>query len=321
MNSPRWGRRRSPDPAKSSCTRCTDRAGSARPCAPPTGPEDDPQHRDGGNADSTTAIDAGLAAPARALQPGLVGLPAELQAERAIRRLADHHGWLLVLEDVDDPPASAVSDRSPGSRTPDHAVRPPGHRGANAATSLPAGPVRASTGSDSNRRDLVEDMSYDISSVGKQVVGGQGGRVEGDLRVCRGLLMLPVGLVRDGVELLGGSRARRRPGPSGLPSGRHGGDGRGSCLRFRRRRSLRGCSHCRVVPELRHGGEDREHGFGVGVVRGGVDAGWQAGLLGLDRVTKGPTVPRPSSRRPPRGCAGSTAGRRGGLRASARRWP
>ncbi|MCG8968777.1 tetratricopeptide repeat protein [Streptomyces sp. CL12-4] len=55
-------------------------------------------------ADTQAAVDAGVAALARALQPGLAGLPAELQAERALRWLADHRSqWLLVLDNVEDP--------------------------------------------------------------------------------------------------------------------------------------------------------------------------------------------------------------------------
>ncbi|WP_063739127.1 tetratricopeptide repeat protein [Streptomyces violaceoruber] len=54
-------------------------------------------------ADTEAAVDAGIAALARALQPGLTGLPAELQAERALRWLADHRSrWLLVLDNVED---------------------------------------------------------------------------------------------------------------------------------------------------------------------------------------------------------------------------
>ncbi|MFC9164419.1 tetratricopeptide repeat protein, partial [Streptomyces fungicidicus] len=55
-------------------------------------------------ADTQAAVDAGVAALARALQPGLTGLPTELQAERALRWLADHRSqWLLVLDNVEDP--------------------------------------------------------------------------------------------------------------------------------------------------------------------------------------------------------------------------
>ncbi|MFG3268446.1 tetratricopeptide repeat protein [Streptomyces bobili] len=54
-------------------------------------------------ADTAAAVDAGLAALARVLQPGLAGLPAELQIERAMAWLADHDRWLLVLDNVEDP--------------------------------------------------------------------------------------------------------------------------------------------------------------------------------------------------------------------------
>ncbi|MHB9849109.1 tetratricopeptide repeat protein [Streptomyces krungchingensis] len=68
-------------------------------------------------ADDTAAIDAGLAALAQALQPGLVGLPAELQTERAVAWLAGHHDWLLVLDNVEDPRhIRPLLDRVPGGR-------------------------------------------------------------------------------------------------------------------------------------------------------------------------------------------------------------
>ena len=54
-------------------------------------------------ADSTAALDAGLAELARALQPGLAGLPTELQKERAVAWLASQDGWLVVLDNVDHP--------------------------------------------------------------------------------------------------------------------------------------------------------------------------------------------------------------------------
>lgn len=54
-------------------------------------------------ADTTAAIDADTAALARALQPGLAALPAELQIERAIAWLAAHDRWLLVLDNVENP--------------------------------------------------------------------------------------------------------------------------------------------------------------------------------------------------------------------------
>ncbi|MER6914858.1 tetratricopeptide repeat protein [Streptomyces sp. NPDC000594] len=69
-------------------------------------------------ADTAPSVDAGVAALARALQPGLAGLPVEVQTERAIRWLADHPDrWLLVLDNVE---ATAhirpLLDRIPGGR-------------------------------------------------------------------------------------------------------------------------------------------------------------------------------------------------------------
>ncbi|MFD7441581.1 tetratricopeptide repeat protein [Streptomyces sp. NPDC059909] len=49
------------------------------------------------------AVDAGLAELARALQPGLSGLPIELQKERAVAWLSSHDDWLVVLDNVDHP--------------------------------------------------------------------------------------------------------------------------------------------------------------------------------------------------------------------------
>ncbi|MFE3206505.1 tetratricopeptide repeat protein [Embleya sp. NPDC059237] len=54
-------------------------------------------------AEDPTKVDAGLSALARALHPGLVGLPAELQTQRAFAWLAGHDDWLLVLDNVEDP--------------------------------------------------------------------------------------------------------------------------------------------------------------------------------------------------------------------------
>ncbi|WP_143658493.1 ATP-binding protein [Embleya scabrispora] len=54
-------------------------------------------------AEDPTKVDAGLSALARALHPGLVGLPAELQTQRALAWLAGHDDWLLVLDNVEDP--------------------------------------------------------------------------------------------------------------------------------------------------------------------------------------------------------------------------
>ncbi|MFC8894858.1 FxSxx-COOH system tetratricopeptide repeat protein, partial [Streptomyces cinereoruber] len=69
-------------------------------------------------ADTAPAVDAGVAALARALQPGLAGLPAEIQTERAIRWLADHPDrWLLVLDNVESPAhIRPLLDRIPGGR-------------------------------------------------------------------------------------------------------------------------------------------------------------------------------------------------------------
>ncbi|MEU0413623.1 tetratricopeptide repeat protein [Streptomyces griseorubiginosus] len=54
-------------------------------------------------ADTSAALDAGLAALARALQPSLTQLPGELQTERAMQWLGSQGDWLLVLDNVDDP--------------------------------------------------------------------------------------------------------------------------------------------------------------------------------------------------------------------------
>ncbi|WP_435206764.1 tetratricopeptide repeat protein, partial [Streptomyces sp. bgisy104] len=69
-------------------------------------------------ADTAPAVDAGVAALARALQPGLAGLPAEIQTERAIWWLADHPDqWLLVLDNVESPAhIRPLLDRVPGGR-------------------------------------------------------------------------------------------------------------------------------------------------------------------------------------------------------------
>ncbi|MFC4066705.1 FxSxx-COOH system tetratricopeptide repeat protein [Actinoplanes subglobosus] len=56
------------------------------------------------DADTAAAIDAGLAALAAALQTtATAGLPLEVLRERAVQWLASHDGWLLVLDNVDDP--------------------------------------------------------------------------------------------------------------------------------------------------------------------------------------------------------------------------
>ncbi|MEV6683277.1 tetratricopeptide repeat protein [Streptomyces erythrochromogenes] len=68
-------------------------------------------------ADTAAAIEAGMASLARALQPGLAGLPAELQSERAVAWLAGHAGWLLVLDNVEDPAhIRPLIDRVPHGR-------------------------------------------------------------------------------------------------------------------------------------------------------------------------------------------------------------
>ncbi|OZV81670.1 hypothetical protein CA850_10940 [Micromonospora echinospora] len=55
-------------------------------------------------ADSPAALDAGLVALAVALQAGLgVVLPSRALREWAVRWLACHDGWLLILDDVTDP--------------------------------------------------------------------------------------------------------------------------------------------------------------------------------------------------------------------------
>ncbi|SCL38413.1 Tetratricopeptide (TPR) repeat [Micromonospora pallida] len=55
-------------------------------------------------ADSPTALDAGLAALTVALQPGLgAALPSPALREWAVRWLACHDGWLLILDNVTDP--------------------------------------------------------------------------------------------------------------------------------------------------------------------------------------------------------------------------
>ncbi|UUU45176.1 FxSxx-COOH system tetratricopeptide repeat protein [Streptomyces sp. NBC_00162] len=66
-------------------------------------------------ADSPDAVDAGLASLARALEPGLGELPAELQIERAVQWLATHVDWLVVLDNVDRiDDVGAVVDRVAG---------------------------------------------------------------------------------------------------------------------------------------------------------------------------------------------------------------
>ncbi|MFI7215488.1 tetratricopeptide repeat protein [Micromonospora maritima] len=55
-------------------------------------------------ADNPAGLDAGLVALAGGLQPGLAAmLPATALREWAVRWLASHEGWLLVLDNVNDP--------------------------------------------------------------------------------------------------------------------------------------------------------------------------------------------------------------------------
>ncbi|MFB6841897.1 tetratricopeptide repeat protein [Streptomyces sp. NPDC056361] len=56
------------------------------------------------NADSAAGVQEGLADLATALQPALAHvLPAEKLAEHALQWLATHTGWLLILDNVNDP--------------------------------------------------------------------------------------------------------------------------------------------------------------------------------------------------------------------------
>ncbi|MEV5895066.1 NB-ARC domain-containing protein [Nonomuraea fuscirosea] len=55
-------------------------------------------------ADSAADIDAGLAKLATALQPALSNvLPLEARKEQALQWLASHEGWLIILDNVNDP--------------------------------------------------------------------------------------------------------------------------------------------------------------------------------------------------------------------------
>lgn len=54
-------------------------------------------------ADSAGALAAGLAALAAAIQPALSRLPEDQLKERALQWLANHDGWLLVLDNVTNP--------------------------------------------------------------------------------------------------------------------------------------------------------------------------------------------------------------------------
>ncbi|MER6393157.1 tetratricopeptide repeat protein [Streptomyces sp. NPDC001523] len=68
-------------------------------------------------ADSATAVDAGLAALARALHSGAARQPVEEQVEAATRWLGAHEGWLLVLDNVEDPAhIRPLLDRVAGGR-------------------------------------------------------------------------------------------------------------------------------------------------------------------------------------------------------------
>ncbi|MBH5335411.1 tetratricopeptide repeat protein [Streptomyces pactum] len=70
------------------------------------------------NADSPAGIQEGLAALASALQPALATLlPSEELADRAVQWLATHTGWLLILDNVNDPADIApLLARAPGGR-------------------------------------------------------------------------------------------------------------------------------------------------------------------------------------------------------------
>ncbi|MFE6053974.1 FxSxx-COOH system tetratricopeptide repeat protein, partial [Kitasatospora sp. NPDC056446] len=68
-------------------------------------------------ADTAAALEAGLAGLARSLKPVLAELPDEQQAERVVQWLAGNGGWLLVLDNVDDPADIAdLLDRIPRGR-------------------------------------------------------------------------------------------------------------------------------------------------------------------------------------------------------------
>ncbi|NXY94808.1 tetratricopeptide repeat protein [Streptomyces sp. BR123] len=72
------------------------------------------------SADSPAGVQQGLADLATALQPastGLLRLPAEVLAEYALQWLATHTGWLLILDDVNDPADIAhLVARAPAGR-------------------------------------------------------------------------------------------------------------------------------------------------------------------------------------------------------------
>ncbi|MET9410230.1 tetratricopeptide repeat protein [Streptomyces sp. NPDC002935] len=69
-------------------------------------------------ADSPATLDAGLAALATALQPALSDvLSFEALRERAVQWLAAHHGWLVILDNVNDPAdISSLLARTRGGR-------------------------------------------------------------------------------------------------------------------------------------------------------------------------------------------------------------
>ncbi|MDX2515896.1 FxSxx-COOH system tetratricopeptide repeat protein [Streptomyces stelliscabiei] len=70
------------------------------------------------NAESPVAVQQGLADLATALQPALAkALTAEALAERAAQWLATHTGWLIVLDNVNDPAdITGLLARAPGGR-------------------------------------------------------------------------------------------------------------------------------------------------------------------------------------------------------------
>ncbi|MBL3670511.1 tetratricopeptide repeat protein [Streptomyces sp. M2CJ-2] len=70
------------------------------------------------NADSPTGVQEGLAALATALQPALAeALTLEALADYAVQWLATHTGWLLILDNVNDPADIAgLIARAPGGR-------------------------------------------------------------------------------------------------------------------------------------------------------------------------------------------------------------
>ncbi|MFF2007032.1 tetratricopeptide repeat protein, partial [Kitasatospora sp. NPDC058201] len=111
-------------------------------------------------ADTTEAVRAGLAELARALQPGLAGLPEELLVERAVRWLAGNGGWLLVLDNVDDPAGIAsLLERVPRGQVLVTTRRASGwHRG---ATTVRLGVLRAGDSVDLFVRVLTHDGPRD----------------------------------------------------------------------------------------------------------------------------------------------------------------